>query len=305
MRTPKFGSDWTAQKLGVVSDYSRAWAKIMHSQSRQYGWQFRYIDAFSGSYRPRKRVHSDEIAQQQAALFALEETEEELEEIKLGSARIAMNIEPKFDRIDLIERNPIFAESLRKISGDKLGKRVFVHCEDANPALASICQSMSQRRDRALVFIDPFGCQVEWSTLETVAATEIADVFYLFPTMGVNRQIFSSFDKIPLSTQSLLDRVLGTAAWRQEFYKTETVTDLFGEYEKTTRTTGPQAVEAFFIRRLRMIFPAVYPHCLRLKNTRNGHLFSLCFAVANPSKAAQGLAMRIVAGVMKKWEAKA
>ncbi len=297
----KFGSDWTEQKLGVISDYSFAWSKIMHFKKKDFGWNCRYIDAFSGtgSYEPKTTAHDEK--ELGGLLFTSSETDEEKIEIRKGSARLALEVDPKFDRIDLIEKNPKFAQSLRDLAGDELNHRVHVHCEDANVALTRICGELT-RKDRALIFIDPFGCQVWWETLEAVAKCEVADVFYLIPTMGINRQISGPGKEIPQKTADRLDRTLGTSDWREVFYTTEISVNLFGEASKSTRTAGPNRVEEFFLDQLNTIFPAVHKDCLRLKNRRNGHMSSLCFAVSNPNKKAQTTAMRVAGGIIKKWE---
>ncbi len=39
-----------------------------------------------------------------------------------------------------------------------------------------------------MVFLDPYGMQVEWSTIEALAATKAIDLWYLFPLgVGVAR----------------------------------------------------------------------------------------------------------------------
>ena len=44
-----------------------------------------------------------------------------------------------------------------------------------------------EMKERALVFLDPFGCQVKWSTLKSLARTEVIDLWLLFPIGTVNR----------------------------------------------------------------------------------------------------------------------
>lgn len=294
----KFGSEWTQAKLNCVEEYSQAWSKIMYSQKSKYGWHTRYIDAFSGSgtYSPKHVAPQGE-----GALFdEMAETQAERKQLLAGSASLAIATDPPFDRIDLIESKKAYATQLRQLADNDLNERVFVHQNDANQVLASLAEQLG-KNERALVFIDPYGCDVAWQTLQKIAASKVCDVWYLFPTMGVNRQLQSTLEDIPDYKRQSLDRVLGTSSWRQAFYETDIQLDLFGEQRKQTRDAGPSRVEAFFIERLKLIFPAVHDECLQLKNSRNGHLFSLCFAVSNPRKAAQTVALRIAASVIKKW----
>ena len=58
--------------------------------------------------------------------------------------------------------------------------------EDANVAVQRICRETNWRSHRAVLFLDPYGMQVSWATLETVAATKSIDVWMLYPTgMGL------------------------------------------------------------------------------------------------------------------------
>ena len=38
------------------------------------------------------------------------------------------------------------------------------------------------------MFLDPYGMEVEWKTLQAVAATRAIDVWFLFPLAGLYRQ---------------------------------------------------------------------------------------------------------------------
>lgn len=297
----QFGSDWTKIKLNCVREYAEAWSTLMRPTADKYGWQTRYIDAFSGSgsYVPktstRGKLGSDDLL----------DTDEEREELQKGSAQIAIDMQPPFDRIDLIELKSDFANDLQRIAGVDFNRRVFVHREDVNDALPRLCRTLDKRRDRALIFVDPYGCEVDWSTLEAIARSEVSDVWYLAPTSGLNRQLSEDPGKIEPYKRERLRKSLGTDDWEPLFYRKITEPDLFGPRETIMRTAGPDEVEKVLLDRLGSIFPAVYQRCLRLKNTRNGHLFSLCFAVSNPNKKAQTLAMRVAGGIIKKWEARA
>ena len=58
---------------------------------------------------------------------------------------------------------------------------------DANENLKEICRKRWAQH-RAVLFLDPFGMQVEWSTIEAVAKTKSVDMWLLFPLgIGVNR----------------------------------------------------------------------------------------------------------------------
>jgi three-Cys-motif partner protein len=103
----KFGGNWTEEKLDRVKKYLVAYATIMNKQS----FRFAYIDAFAGTgYRTVEQNETDDFLFPE---FAERETRLFLD----GSARIALQVKPRFTKYLFIERDSekINAlESLRK-----------------------------------------------------------------------------------------------------------------------------------------------------------------------------------------------
>ena len=84
--------------------------------------------------------------------------------------------------------------------------------------------------------------------------------------------------------QAWADRVtavLGTDAWRDEFYKSRKTDTLFGSEETEEREADYQVVADFFIQRLQGIFAKVAQNPRVLKNSRNCPLYLFCFAAGN------------------------
>ena len=52
---------------------------------------------------------------------------------------------------------------------------------EANAYLKSWCGETDWRRTRAVIFLDPYGMQVEWSLVEQIARTHGVDLWLLFP----------------------------------------------------------------------------------------------------------------------------
>ena len=75
--------------------------------------------------------------------------------------------------------------------------------------------------------------------------------------------------------------VLGTEAWRDEFYKSRKSDTLFGSEETEEREADYEVVADFFIRRLQGIFARVAQNPRVLKNSRNCPLYLFCFAAGN------------------------
>jgi three-Cys-motif partner protein len=58
---------------------------------------------------------------------------------------------------------------------------------DANVEIQELCKK-DWSSHRAVLFLDPYGMQVEWKTIEAIAATKAIDLWLLFPLgIGVNR----------------------------------------------------------------------------------------------------------------------
>lgn len=94
---------------------------------------------------------------------------------------------------------------------------------DANTEIQRICNTWDWRKRRAVLFLDPFGMQVTWSTIEAIAKTEAIDMWLLFPAgIGVNRLLPKHGD-IREAWYRRLDAFLGVpeSVWRSEFYRTE------------------------------------------------------------------------------------
>lgn len=204
----KFGGDWTEEKLVVIRKYCQAYSTIL---SKKY-FQFAYIDAFAGTgYRESKKKKENEI------LLFPEFLENEQKALKEGSARIVLNIKPEFNKYIFIEKNPkntIILESIKK-EYPNLQDKIIIQTEEANKYLSNLCLNKNWSKHRALVFLDPFGMQVEWTTIEAIAQTKAIDLWYLFPTgIGVNR-LLKKDGKINDSNQKRLDKIFGTKEWRK------------------------------------------------------------------------------------------
>lgn len=140
--------------------------------------------------------------------------------------------------------------------------------------------------------------QVEWSTVERLAATKAIDLWYLFPLgVGVARLLTFHGD-IDELWKHRLDLLFGTPDWRTEFYHvTPGQIDLFGQSREVVERDAPIAkIEAFIHKRLAGIFEKAAKG-LVLKNSRQSPLYLLCFAAANEKGAPT--AIRIAQNILR------
>jgi three-Cys-motif partner protein len=148
-----------------------------------------------------------------------------------------------------------------------------------------------------VLFLDPYGMQVEWETIEAIAGTEAIDLWLLFPLgVGVNRLLTRS-GTIPEPWKRRLDVLLGTSAWHDDLYQVEATPTLFGGEEERTVKVSTETIGRYFNRRLGSIFAGCAPEPGVLRNSKNNPLYLLCFAVGNAR--GKDIALRIANHLLK------
>lgn len=76
-----------------------------------------------------------------------------------GSARIALQVKPEFDRYIFIERDPDRTGELEKLKSEfsELRDKIMIINADANAYLQDLCLNRRWSKNRAVLFLDPFG----------------------------------------------------------------------------------------------------------------------------------------------------
>lgn len=210
-----------------------------------------------------------------------------------GSAKLALQIEPRFDKYIFIERSPERCQQLEglKIEFPALENDIDVRRGEANEEIQRLCADPTRwRLRRAVLFLDPYGMQVEWRTIEAVAATRAIDLWLLVPLgMGMNRLLTRSGD-LPASWRQRMDKFLGTADWYDKFYKAVPEPTLFGD-QRVLVKVSMDVMGRYFNDRLKQVFPGVAEEPGVLWNSSNNPLYLLCFAVGN--ERGKAIALRI------------
>ncbi|MBI1381741.1 MAG: three-Cys-motif partner protein TcmP [Planctomycetaceae bacterium] len=282
----KFGGDWTERKLDVLAKYLRGYTTALKKTT----FEKLYIDAFAGTgYREVRRDDEGDSGNLMLPDLAGPEPQALLD----GSARRALATEPRFDRYLFIERDAARCGQLEKLKTEftPLADAIDIRQGEANSGIQALC-SGSWRARRAVLFLDPYGMQVEWTTIEAVARTKAIDLWILFPLgIGVNRLLTRS-GNIPDSWRRRLDILLGTQDWFDEFYKVKATPNLFGAEEERVVKASMETIGRYFIQRLQSIFAGVALQPAVLRNSRHVPLYLLCFAVGNDGKG-KDIALRI------------
>lgn len=282
----EFGGNWTDRKLERVRGYLSAYTRIFAGNVRARKLTAIYVDAFAGTgYRAQRRSAGGR------ALPFPELADPEAEAFLKGSARLALEVEPPFSEYVFIERGVKRVRELENLKQQfpEKAAAITVVRRDANSYLKEWCRGTDWRLRRAVVFLDPYGMQVEWATIEAVAQTHAIDLWVLFPLGVAVTRLLTRHDPPPAPWSRALTRTLGTEEWRRVFYRTDAQRGLFGSREVHTREADFDKVGRFFVERLKTVFPKVAENPLPLRNSKNIPLYLLCFAVGNPGAASTAI----------------
>ena len=259
-----FGGDWTEAKMDIVVKYAKAYLKIMN---RQPWVQTIYFDGFAGS--------------------GYINSEDSLESIKGTALRILEITDPKpFDLYYFVEKDLAYADALSAhIDQHPLKARVKVVPKDANKKLRDLARYLKDNNSRrALVFIDPYGMEVDAASIETLTGLGV-DLWILVPTgIGVNRMLTTNGD-ISTGWMAKLERFLGFAKAdiRNHFYRKATTHTLFGEESRVEKEKGAAMLAGeLYAKKLKQVFKYVsMPFVLR--NTQNAIMYHLMMGTNNAS----------------------
>jgi len=285
----QFGGPWTREKLEILRHYLDAYTTALKNQP----FDLVYVDAFAGT-------GYCEIQGNNADVFA-DYTTSETQAFLDGSARIALGIDEKpFDKFVFIEKDATKCRDLDKLRLDHSKRTIQIIPGDANEALRQWCQEQDWRKQRAVLFLDPFATQVKWETIQIVAETKSIDTWILFPVGAIQRMLPNdrSPDRIDVKWKDRLDVIFGSPDWCEAFYTKEVRQHLFGQEEVDHKIATAEVMLDYFIRRLGEVYAGVCNSYRVLKNSRNSPLFGFCFAVGNPKGA--DIAIRIAKHIVEK-----
>lgn len=272
-----FGGGWTEEKLELLTKYLKAYLTIFTRNPRARMLHTVYVDAFAGAgyiRRPQKDTNQIDLFEDLAAYDA--------QEFIKGSAVRALELNPGFGEYLFLERDPERFGELETLKKKHPGKRISVKNVEANEYLRAWCGRTDWRGTRAVIFLDPYGMQVDWSLVEEIARTKGVDLWLLFPLGAALMRLLQKRQPPPQTWADRVTTVLGTDAWQDEFYKSRRSDTLFGTEETEEREADYQVVADFFMRRLNGIFAQVARNPRVLRNSRNCPLYLFCFAAGNP-----------------------
>jgi three-Cys-motif partner protein len=291
-----FGDKHTVRKLETVQRYLQTYATALKFQH----FELLYVDACAGSGSSVPKGALEATNSNQVTLEGLAHPVADTDEIIVGSAIRALGVSPPFHKYLLNDVKQSNVDALRKAVREDfphLTERVELTRLDANEMLRNLCRTENWKKTRAVVFLDPFGLQINYETLKLLAQTQAVDLWYLVPVFAMYRQV-SGEGQINPDGGPRVDAALGTDAWREVAVVEERSTDLFNQPQLRSkravdiawfeRVAKARLAEAFEGRVLNETLPL----------GRNGiQEFSLMFAWANPGEKAK-LAAKLAKAVL-------
>lgn len=278
--SPKRSSDqmdeigkWSEDKLKLLEKYLNVYTTIMKGQV----WcksGYHYIDAFAGTGKPKAKDEERYID---------------------GSPIVALKIKHPFKSYIFIEKEDWRIAKLQKLKREFTGIDIEIKQGDCNQIIINevVPAIRYENFNRGIIFLDPFGMDIEWSTVESIAKTRALEIFLNFPVMAINRSVLRKNPyKLTKEEIERMNRFWGSTEWRTNIYKE--VPNLFGIHIEKVPQTG-KSLGSLFQKRLEQVFPEVtFP--LVMKNSKGAPLYCLIFAGHNPT------GKRIAQDIFKNFE---
>lgn len=272
-----WGGNWTEEKLEAFEGYVNAYLKIMNSQKKKYnGWPTTiYFDGFAGS---GSRISSDK---DEESFFDNYIVEEETELYK-GSAERVLLLTQRFDSYYFVDNDKSAIKSLvKRLNENKL---VTLSCEfipdDVNNQIIKLSQILDSEK-AALVLLDPFGMQIDWSSIELLKNKRV-DLWILIPTGVIINRFLDRKGKLQFIKKLESYFGLSEEDIRKRFYEVKPEDTLFGTVNTINKTNDSVAkIAELYIERLKEIWKYVSEKPLKLFNTKNVPIYHFVFASNN------------------------
>lgn len=270
----EWGGPWTEKKLEAFSKYVRSYLTIM--KKNPY-WKTIYFDGFAGSGTREKQNNTDLMQQLKISI--------EEERIYKGAAERVLGLKDLgFDYYYFIDKNEESVNKLKiRLEENYSDKTIVYRSGDANHQIMELAKALNTKDYAALVFLDPFGMQIDWNSIAELKETR-SDVWILVPTGVIVNRLLDRAGKLVFSDKLQSFFGLPVEEIKSYFYKEQTVQTLFGETEIITKVSKPiEKIAKLYAVQLKTIWKYVTENPLVLKNRNGSPIFHFIFASNNPS----------------------
>ena len=266
-----FGGKWTEIKLEILEKYLDAYTNVF----RKLPLKIMYIDAFAGT--GNIKLPYDFIS---------------------GSAKRAIDIDNRpFDKLIFIEKDATRCQELDSLRTANPNRKIQVINSDANQVLQRA--HLDRSNWRGVLFLDPYGAQVEWPTIKKIADLKMLDTWILFPTATLLRKLPKSKmpDDVSTEWRRPITKVFGDDSW-ETLYQEPKQPNLFGEPERDSGAGG--LVSAYKEKLNRLFGDRFLDQSKTLKNSNGAPLYEFIFCVGSPSAKAILIAKEIATRLLRK-----
>ncbi len=272
-----WGGSWTELKLDAFENYVNAYLTIMSAQKQKFsGWPTTiYFDGFAGSGERFSTIEEEKD------LFSDYFIKEDLELYK-GSAVRVLSLNQKFDHYYFVDNNKKAIDKLKqKLSNSNL---IRINCnfitDNVNNQLINLSKILNSQ-NAALVLLDPFGMQIDWSSIEILKDKRV-DLWILIPSGVIINRFLDRKGKLNFSNKLQSYFGLSEDKIRERFYETEKVDTLFGSGDEIKKTNDSVSnIAELYIEKLSNIWNHVSQKPLQLFNTKNVPIYHFVFASNN------------------------
>ncbi len=290
-----WGGRWTEDKLETFEKYVEAYLLILNKYRDLYNWKLIYLDGFAGS---GSREEAKDGYESELLLDLFNESLLQREELNLykGAAERVLNISQRgFDYYYFVEKSKESCQKLEAHLAPYSKKRNLVfRNSDANEEIQNLAEALKNKEQKyaALVLLDPFGMQVNWSSIELLKGTR-TDLWILIPTGVIVNRLLDRKGKL-VHIEKLVSFFGKEEVFLRDFFYTQKrETTLFGEIEMLEKVHTPiKRIAELYIQQLQGIFKYVTQQPLVLYNTRHTPIFH--FACASNNEAAIRIANSII-----------
>ena len=268
----EWGGPWTEKKLEAFLKY--VWSYLTIMKKFPY-WKTIYFDGFAGS-GTREKQSKPELMQQ------LKITPEE-ERIYKGAAERVLDFEKlSFDYYYFIDKNDKSLKKLKaKFEKQFKEKSIVYRSGDANHQILELAKALRTKDYAALIFLDPFGMQIDWSSIAELKGTR-SDVWILIPTGIIVNRLLDRAGKLKFSNKLQSFFGLSIEEIKTHFYKENKIQTLFGEDEMITKVSQPiEKIARLYVVQMNTIWEYVTDEPLVLKNRNGSPIFHFVFASNN------------------------
>ncbi|MAF95099.1 MAG: hypothetical protein CMM60_05025 [Rhodospirillaceae bacterium] len=274
---------WAKEKLKILESYLDAYTKVLLNQGWCAGTIF--IDAFAGAGRAPLRISDKNERRSTQLLFDVSsgvyDDKDELTYVN-GSPRVALGLKHTFDHYFFIEQNSDRAIELQKLKEKYSShKNINVLQDDANEAIKGGILGkglFNWKSFRGIAFLDPFGMQLRWDTLEALASTEAIEIIINLPVGTTLQRLLPKSGQFSETKRQQLDEYFGSPDWYDVIY--EKTPGLFGDEINKSENSGKR-LALWYRSRLKELFGLSSPASL-IRNSRGGHLYYLIWAGHHP-----------------------